>query len=504
MVPSSRARDRSPAFAGLRRSKTELSLGLVAALASALLFSGTTAISAAAPAAARASNLVANPGFESGKKNWRITANRSGRLTAVSGSRSGARAAKVTTKRRATTVLNARNTVSRTSKGRVYVASAYVRSRTPGLTVHLRERERRAGKFVRVAKKRLRLSGTGWHRIEVRLVARTRGAKIDVNVFARDLRRFQSFIVDDVRLTARPARPPQWPQPPQPPKPPTAPSAFTAHGIPTDGGVLLGAAVGGNAAPEPREAQVGARFGLHRTYWKGSNVSSAVATARADLAARRVPWLSFKLPYSWADMASGRGDAWTRDVATRLGALNGPVWVALHHEPEGDGPIADWVAMQRRLSPVFREQPNIAFTVITTGWNTFFANEPSYRLDALLPDPSIVDVVGIDAYNEYGVTKHGKRSTKMTEMRTYYAKLAPWARAHRVDWALAETGYTDRAMVHDAAWLTRAFADMKAYGGVGLAYFDSALNPIADSTWPLDPHAKIDAFKTALEDSAHW
>ena len=91
----------------------------------------------------------------------------------------------------------------------------------------------------------------------------------------------------------------------------------------------------------------------------------------------RVPWLSFKLPYSWADMANGRGDAWAKDLANQLGAVNGPVWVAFHHEPEGDGPIADWVRMQQHLSPIFRAKPNIAFTVITTGWDTFFAGNPA-------------------------------------------------------------------------------------------------------------------------------
>ena len=33
------------------------------------------------------------------------------------------------------------------------------------------------------------------------------------------------------------------------------------------------------------------------------------ATAKADIAAHRVPWISFKLPYSWPDMVAGKGDA---------------------------------------------------------------------------------------------------------------------------------------------------------------------------------------------------
>jgi len=182
------------------------------------------------------------------------------------------------------------------------------------------------------------------------------------------------------------------------------------------------------------------------------------------------------------------------------------VWVALHHEPEGDGTLSDWVAMQKRLSPILRAKPNIAFTVITTGWDTFFSGNSAYSLAALVPDPSIIDVLGFDAYNEYGVTKNGTTSTTMTEMKQYYVKIAAWSAAHgNKPWAMAETGYTDAAANHDAAWLTRAYADMKTYGGVGLSYFDSNLNPLGgDLTWPLDLQSKRDAFAGDLALSVRW
>ena len=47
--------------------------------------------------------------------------------------------------------------------------------------------------------------------------------------------------------------------------------------------------------------------------------------------------MSFKLPHSWGEMAAGAGDAWAKNLAARFGRLNGPVWLAFHHEPEGDG-----------------------------------------------------------------------------------------------------------------------------------------------------------------------
>ena len=48
--------------------------------------------------------------------------------------------------------------------------------------------------------------------------------------------------------------------------------------------------------------------------------------------------------------------------------LDGPVWLAFHHEPEGDGDLRAWTAMQARLAPIVRETaPNVAYSIILTG-----------------------------------------------------------------------------------------------------------------------------------------
>ncbi len=124
--------------------------------------------------------------------------------------------------------------------------------------------------------------------------------------------------------------------------------AYNQRGIPSCG-TLLGAAYGSNSDPVDWERQMGHRLGVHRTYFDGSEVDEAVAQARADLAHQRIPWISFKLPHSWGAMAAGEGDAWALDLSRQLARLPGPVWVAFHHEPEGDGNVEDWTAMQTRL-----------------------------------------------------------------------------------------------------------------------------------------------------------
>jgi hypothetical protein len=44
------------------------------------------------------------------------------------------------------------------------------------------------------------------------------------------------------------------------------------------------------------------------------------------------------------------------------------VWVAFHHEPEGDGVAADWNNMQRRFSTKLKQYNNIKFTTVLTGY----------------------------------------------------------------------------------------------------------------------------------------
>jgi hypothetical protein len=470
----------------VRLSLPAMTVLVVTSFAATLVLVPDAAALRGSVVAAKSGNLVHNGGFEKGLTGWRSGVGPGQRLIASSHAHGGRAAALLKTSRVRTARVEDRvPTVASTVKGTSYVVKAWVRAAKPTSGV-LRVREMRGASLIRRSRTEFHLTDKRWHAVSLSVVAKTKGAGLDVGVAAWQLAPGNSLRVDQVTMrkvgTTKVGT--------------KKTCAISSRGVPGCG-AFMGVAEGSNSPLDSREAQVG-KFGLHRTYWGPTNVTSAVKMAKGDVANRRVPWLSFKLPYSWADMAAGRGDAWARDVATRLGALNGPVWVAFHHEPEGDGPIADWVAMQKHLSPILRAKRNIAFTVITTGWDTFFAGQPSYRLNALLPDPSIVDIVGIDAYNEYGVTKNGVKSTKMTEMKKYYAEIAPWAKKHHVAWAVAETGYTDAAAAHDAAWLARAFNDLVSYGGIGLVYFDSNLNPIADSTWPLKPAAKLNQFKQTL------
>ena len=258
---------------------------------------------------------------------------------------------------------------------------------------------------------------------------------------------------------------------------------YSKRGIPSCG-ALMGAAYGGNRDPSGWEDSMGHRLGVRRTYWGADEVQKAVASARVDLSRERVPWMSFKLPYSWEQMRDGAGDEWTRSLARELSRLDGPVWLALHHEPEGDGDIRAWTAMQARLAPIVREAaPNVAYSIILTGWNQLHG-EREYSLDAVWPEGTSIDLLGFDVFNKYGAQKDGITFTEHTRLRRdYFPSFQVFAKQHGVAWGLAETGYTDLAAQEDPDWVARTYESLLEHDGVVLSYFNSTLNSVG--SWDL-------------------
>ncbi len=113
---------------------------------------------------------------------------------------------------------------------------------------------------------------------------------------------------------------------------------------------------------------MGQQLGVRRTYWGGTRWTRPSRLPRPTWPPAVLPWISFKLPYNWPEMAAGKGDTWVRDLSTKLSKLDGPVWLAFHHEPEGDGDITQWTAMQAHLAPIVRSTaPNVAYSIVLTG-----------------------------------------------------------------------------------------------------------------------------------------
>lgn len=256
---------------------------------------------------------------------------------------------------------------------------------------------------------------------------------------------------------------------------------------------LVGASHGSNTEPVGLEQMAGRSLAVRRTYYTAGQVDSAISTAAGDIAQGRLPWISFKLPYSWEDMAAGRGDAWARNIARRLSALPGQVWIAFHHEPEGDGNLAAWRRTQERLAPLVRRAAhNVAYSVVLTGWDQLYG-DPAYHFDQIWPRGVKIDIAGFDLYNEYGVTKNGKYDDRWPCMRClYYTPIAQWAAAHDVAWGIAEFGWTDAAAEVHPHWLHQTYRTARKAGAVAFTYFDTPYNSIA--SWDLTSYDKQKLF----------
>lgn len=245
---------------------------------------------------------------------------------------------------------------------------------------------------------------------------------------------------------------------------------------------VLGAAHGGNTDPAQLESDAGVPLQIRRTYFTHDKVARAVQTAQADIAEGRIPFVSFKLPHTWAEMAAGRGDAWAQDAARRLAAVDGEVWVVLHHEPEHDQPeILDWTRLQQRLAPMF-DLPGLRFGICLTGWNQFFSGNPEMSLEHLYPFGAPIDFVALDVYQAYGTPKN---ETKWTDLTGYWTRMEAFADRVGVDWGLGELGITDEgfASPNGATFFDDTVAGIRAHGGTFAAYFDSELNTSGNSWW---------------------
>ena len=304
-------------------------------------------------------------------------------------------------------------------------------------------------------------------------------------------------------------------------------STYKKNGIPPKGCAYVGVATVDTMVNE--EVKFGKKFGSHRAYFKADKVDKAVATAQDDVLNNRLPWLSFKLPLSWSDMAAGKGDSWAEDLANKLGSVPGPVWIAMHHEPENDGPIKDWVSMQKRLAPIFKKKENLAYTIILTGWQQLYPSNPELSMDNAWPGKEYVDIIGIDPYNWYSTANRttGVKTYSWTELKQYYEKLVEWLAKsgnEDVSWAVAETGLPDEAaatpMNYVASnkkvvatsgpgkeWIQRATTDLIEMGGVMLNYFD--VPPTTNSeppswSWPLKKKKKKADFVSAVSKTSFF
>lgn len=457
----------------------------------------------AAPASAASNSLLANTDFNS-LAGWNAGTAVT-KVTTVAGGRTGS-AAKIAGSSTARLILTDKpNTdVSKLAVGTKLTASVWVKATTKNATISLALKEKN-GTGTEVKNIVAIAAPTSWKQIKVPLKITKKNAYLDVSVRVDGLPVGQSVLVDDISLPA-PSSSASTPKPSTPATDAVAGKlsngcTYTTRGIPSCG-AYVGGTYNSNTDPKAWESTLTKQIGVRRVFYNGSQIDKAVATAQADAAAKRVTWMSFKTPYSWKEMANGKGDAWARELGQKLAKVDGPVWVAIWHEPENDsGDIKDWTAMQARLAPIIRDSgDNIAYTIILMGYHQFYGDS-KYSLDSIWPKNTKVDIAGFDIYDEYGMTKKGTVTTKHKEFRTnYFEKIQAWAEPKGIAWGLAETGFSEASVKNTPTIMSNTYNDLLSTGGIAFAYFNTHLNSSLD--WRLNTTARKNAFNAIHKDSA--
>lgn len=280
-------------------------------------------------------------------------------------------------------------------------------------------------------------------------------------------------------------------------RPGTSPASGPAARFPGDpgsGNLYYGACVMGSLSLPDLERQLDATLTVRRSYFEPAGTNGLIQRCKDDHAAGRFPFVSSKVPGTWADVAAGRQDTWLLNLLRGLGALSKPVMLGLHHEPEEQaGPPgmspANFVAMQTHAVALAQTTaPNVSIVPILMQW-TFDSRSGRNPYDWLVP---ACEVFGLDCYNDWSP---GGRIPWLSFGQK--ASLAvPYAGQKPV--AIAEYGcHTDPSQPgRAAAWMRDAFSFASQHNMIAMSYYDSNLHSRWGS-WILDAE-RIGAMKDCI------
>jgi hypothetical protein len=208
--------------------------------------------------------------------------------------------------------------------------------------------------------------------------------------------------------------------------------------------------------------------------------ASAINTATSEVAAGRMPIVSFKVPNNdWAGVAAGTYDAQLRDVTARLAALPGPVFVTLHHEPSGDGTSASYAAMMAHALPILGAPVNVSAGPIVNGfwWSNGNQGLTDAEIAQWLPASvlAVSETVAADTYQGGTTVKPGENAgVKIVNMSAWATRVG-----------VAHLGIGEYNGL-DAAAITAAGNAVLADSRFSFAAaFNSNVNNRADVSWQL-------------------
>lgn len=249
-------------------------------------------------------------------------------------------------------------------------------------------------------------------------------------------------------------------------------------------------------------------LGLRRTYYKWGDGTRENRNIKADHAANRLPWISFKPPSTsaggWNAVSSGRYDADIRARARRYAALSRPVIVTFNHEPHNDstGTPAEFARAWSHIHDVMKSETglkNVASVPIIGDWVFNPVNkkdEPEYYLTRAVLRRC--HFLGIDLYQNasgQGYDIRLGRVLSFLDGRGYPSKMV----------GVGETGATNGyGSPSGAAWWNGSWKWAAANRNrvAAISYFNSLYNNNSGNNWLLwESSAKLDAFRSSLRSS---
>jgi hypothetical protein len=236
-------------------------------------------------------------------------------------------------------------------------------------------------------------------------------------------------------------------------------------------GSSAGARDGRTHAAELRylERRIGRTFDLDHMYFRWDH---AIPTPAVTLTVEdgRIPLVGWNAKRSdgavtpWHEIASGVYDGWIRARADAFRELGSPVVIHFHHEPEDDVPLygtpAEYAAAFRRVVSIFHERgaTNVewAWVMMAVTFDPGSGRSP----ETYYPGDDVVDWIGVDAYNWFGV----RPGASWRELEAIISPFYAWASPHEKPLMVAEYGC--REDPHDplrkAQWLANAREMLKA------------------------------------------
>lgn len=251
------------------------------------------------------------------------------------------------------------------------------------------------------------------------------------------------------------------------------------------------------------EAATGTSVSVHRTFYQWEDVtnlsSSLYRTVQDDHAHNRLPHISIKTA-GWQALASGQYDIQLDTMLKKLDSYGKPVWLTVHHEPEGGGEGGNtpddaggapaWRAMQVKVRQRITSTgvKNVGFIPILMSytWNSGSGRNPE---DWWVP--GVWDAYFVDSYQ--------KSEAASAVTTNHFLAFVSWIEAKGMPFGLGE--WANQGSDTQAANEMQAFWDWSRVNNkdmLSYSYYDTPLNPGPEGSHELTGEA-LNKFRSILK-----